>query len=107
MSSLTFKFSIFILNNFFYESYSSPDIFSLTSNIQNSKRDTFRGTKINTSFIQSLPFGETNVQSYLPFLPYAIEQLDLRKYDLIISNLCLHRIDDIYRLGFQIKGPLN
>ena len=74
------------LNNFFNESYSTPDIFSLTSNIQNSKRNTFDKSKIQTSFIQSLPFGKTNVQSYLPFLPYAVEQLDLRKYDLIISS---------------------
>ena len=73
-------------NNFLKESYSSPDIFSLTSNIQNSKINTLLKGKIQTSFIQSLPFGKTNVQSYLPFLPYAIEQLDLRKYDLIISS---------------------
>ena len=76
----------FTLNNFLNESYSSPDIFALTSNIHNSKRNNFEKSKIITSFIQSLPFGKTNVQSYLPFLPYAIEQLDLRKYDLIISS---------------------
>ena len=74
------------LNNFLKESYNAPDIFSLTSNIQNSKINIFGGSKIHTSFIQSLPFGKTNVQSYLPFLPYAIEQLDLRKYDLVISS---------------------
>ena len=74
------------LNNLLKESYSTPDIFSLTSNIQNSKINTFFKSKIQTSFIQSLPFGKTNVQNYLPFLPYAIEQLDLRKYDLIISS---------------------
>ncbi len=74
------------LNNFLKESYSTPDIFTLTSNIQNSKINAFLESKIQTSFIQSLPFGKTNVQSYLPLLPYAIEQLDLRKYDLIISS---------------------
>ncbi len=74
------------LNNFFKESYCTPDIFALTSNIENSKRKPFKKSKIQTSFIQSLPFGKTNVQSYLPFLPYAVEQLDLRKYDLIMSS---------------------
>ena len=74
------------LNNFFKESYSTPDIFSLTSNIHNSKIKNFKKCKIQTSFIQSLPFGKTNVQSYLPLLPYAVEQLDLRKYDLIMSS---------------------
>ena len=42
--------------------------------------------KIQTSFVQSLPFGKTNVQNYLPILPYAIEQFDLREYDLVISS---------------------
>ena len=74
------------LNKFLNESYRTPDIFSLTSNMQYSKKNIFDKSIIQTSFIQSLPFGKTNVQSYLPFLPYAVEQLDLRKYDLIISS---------------------
>ena len=74
------------LNKFLKESYSNPDIFALTSNIENLKRKGFKKNKIHTSLIQSLPFGKTNVQSYLPLLPYAIEQLDLRKYDLIMSS---------------------
>ena len=76
----------FILNKFLKERYSAPDIFSLTSNIESSEIESFQNNKIKTSFIQSLPFGKTNVQSYLPFLPYAVEQLDLRKYELIISS---------------------
>ena len=76
----------FILNEFLEERYSAPDIFSLTSNIESSETKFFQKSKVETSFIQSLPFGKTNVQSYLPFLPYAVEQLDLRKYDLIISS---------------------
>ncbi len=76
----------FILNDLLNERYSTPDIFSITSNIKSLKRNCYQESKINTSFIQSLPFGKTNVQSYLPILPYAIEQFDLRKYDLIISS---------------------
>ncbi len=76
----------FILNDLLNERYSTPDIFSLTSNIKSLKSKCYQESKINTSFIQSLPFGKTNVQSYLPILPYAIEQFDLRKYDLIISS---------------------
>ena len=74
------------LNNFFKTKYSTPDIFSITSNIENSKIKSFKKSKIQTSFIQSLPFGKTNVHSFLPFLPYAVEQLDLSKYDLIMSS---------------------
>ena len=76
----------FILNDLLNERYSTPDIFSLTSNIKSLKRKPLKESKIKTSFIQSLPFGKTNVQSYLPILPYAIEQFDLREYDLIISS---------------------
>ena len=76
----------FILNDLLNERYSTPDIFSLTSNIKSSKIKSFKGRNIKTSFVQSLPFGKTNVQRYLPILPYAIEQFDLRAYDLIISS---------------------
>ena len=76
----------FILNDLLNERYSTPDIFSLTSNVKSLKTNSHKESKIKTSFIQSLPFGKTNVQSYLPILPYAIEQFDLREYDLIISS---------------------
>jgi glycosyltransferase involved in cell wall biosynthesis len=42
--------------------------------------------KINTSFIQKLPFAKTHYRIYLPIMPIAIEQLDLSGYDLIISS---------------------
>ncbi len=41
---------------------------------------------VKTSIIQKLPFGKTHVQHYLPLLPYAIEQIDLTDYPLIISS---------------------
>lgn len=42
--------------------------------------------KIGTTFLQHFPFAENGVQKYLPFLPIAIEQLDLRDYDIILSS---------------------
>ncbi len=44
------------------------------------------GRSIKTSLIQQLPFGVGHVQSYLPLLPFAIEQLDLSEYPLVISS---------------------
>ncbi len=44
------------------------------------------GRRIQTSFIQQLPFGVSHVQSYLPLLPFAIEQLELSDYPLVISS---------------------
>jgi glycosyltransferase involved in cell wall biosynthesis len=42
--------------------------------------------KIGTTFLQNFPLAENGVQKYLPFLPLAIEQLDLRNYDIILSS---------------------
>jgi glycosyltransferase involved in cell wall biosynthesis len=44
------------------------------------------GRSIGTTFLQHLPFARNGVQKYLPFLPLAIEQLDLREYDVILSS---------------------
>lgn len=41
---------------------------------------------IGTTFLQHLPFARNGVQKYLPLLPLAIEQLDLRAYDVILSS---------------------
>jgi len=39
-----------------------------------------------TTFIQKLPKANKLYQSYLPLMPLALEQLDLREYDLILSS---------------------
>ena len=41
---------------------------------------------IGTTFLQQFPRARQGVQKYLPFLPLAIEQLDLRQYDVILSS---------------------
>jgi glycosyltransferase involved in cell wall biosynthesis len=41
---------------------------------------------IGTTFLQNFPFAKNGVQKYLPLLPIAIEQLDLRGYDIILSS---------------------
>jgi glycosyltransferase involved in cell wall biosynthesis len=44
------------------------------------------GRKIGTSFLQHFLGARNGVQKYLPFLPLAIEQLDLRNYEVILSS---------------------
>jgi glycosyltransferase involved in cell wall biosynthesis len=41
---------------------------------------------ITTSFIQKLPGAAKHYQKYLPLMPMALEQFDLRGYDLVISS---------------------
>ena len=48
--------------------------------------DTIRARTVRTSFIQKLPGARKHYQSYLPLMPMALEQLDLRGYDLVISS---------------------
>lgn len=40
----------------------------------------------HTSVLQKFPFAVKRYRHYLPFMPWAIEQLDLSAYDLIISS---------------------
>ncbi len=42
--------------------------------------------QIGTTFLQHLPRARQGVQKYLPLLPLAIEQLDLRPYDVVLSS---------------------
>jgi glycosyltransferase involved in cell wall biosynthesis len=44
------------------------------------------GRRIGTTFLQRFPGASNGVQKYLPFLPLAIEQLDLRQYDVLVSS---------------------
>ena len=60
-----------ILDDYLSSNFSTPDIFSLTENITNSSENIFEKRKINTSFIQKLPFGRNNVQKYF-FIYYNI-----------------------------------
>ena len=42
--------------------------------------------RVTTSFIARLPRPAKNYKSYLPLMPMALEHLDLRGYDLVISS---------------------
>ncbi|MNS26734.1 GDP-mannose-dependent alpha-(1-6)-phosphatidylinositol monomannoside mannosyltransferase [compost metagenome] len=49
-----------------------------------------RDWDIRTSFIQKLPQGPEKYQRYFPLFPMAIEQLDLRDFDVVVS--CNHAV---------------
>ena len=76
----------YIIDKLLNKNYSQPDLFALVSNIEDSKKNIFKNRIIKKSIIESLPFGKTKVQNYLPFLPFAIEQIDVSEYDLVISS---------------------
>lgn len=46
----------------------------------------FQHMDVRTSFMQKLPLVTKHHQPYLPFYPFAMESLDLRGYDLVLSS---------------------
>lgn len=69
------------------ELYPEADLFSLVDFYPESQRRRFLfGKKATTTFIQKLPGAKKHFRNYLPLFPLAIEQLDLRGYDLVISS---------------------
>jgi glycosyltransferase involved in cell wall biosynthesis len=46
----------------------------------------FRTIEIRTSFMQKLPLVKKHHQPFLPLYPFAMERLDLRGYDLVLSS---------------------
>ena len=46
----------------------------------------FRSIDIRTTFMQKLPLVKKHHQPFLPLYPFAMERLDLRGYDLVLSS---------------------
>ena len=62
------------------------DLFALFDFLPEDQRDFLRGKPVTTTLIQNLPFARTKHRGYLPLMPLAIEQLDVSRYDLVISS---------------------
>ncbi len=75
-----------VVDDLLTEISSQPELFSLVNEENLPKSSWLFNRKVRTTFIQKLPFGISHVQKYLPLLPFAIEQLDLDKYPLVISS---------------------
>lgn len=67
--------------------YPEADFFAVVDFFNDTQRKKILGGKKATyTFIQRLPFAKKYFQHYLFLFPLAIERLDLRNYDLIISS---------------------
>lgn len=66
--------------------YPAADVFSLVDFLPSELRARIMGKHASTTFLQRMPFARSHLEWYLPFMPIAIEQLDLSSYDLIISS---------------------
>jgi len=65
--------------------FPQADIFALVYDPEQTS-ERIRRHQIRTSFLQSIPFARRAYQSLLPLMPMALEQFDLRGYDLVLSQ---------------------
>lgn len=66
--------------------YPNSDLYSVVDFLSEQSRSYFHGKKASTTFIQKFPRAKKAYQKYLPFMPLAIEQLDVSSHDVIISS---------------------
>lgn len=66
--------------------YPQAELFSLFDFLPDEKRGFVGGRRATTTFIQKLPWARKKHRWYFPLMPLAIEQLDVSKYDLVISS---------------------
>lgn len=66
--------------------FPQAEVYAVVDFLEGGGREFLQGKKVHTSFIQNLPGARKRYRTYLPLMPLAIEQFDLRGYDLIISS---------------------
>ena len=66
--------------------FPSADVYCLFDLLDKSGRQAIGYEASTTSFLQHMPMIARYHRMYLPLMPLAIEQLDLRRYDLVISS---------------------
>lgn len=62
------------------------DLFALVDFLPEGERGFLGGRMPRTSFLQRLPFARKRFRNYLQLMPLAVEQFDLRGYDLVLSS---------------------
>lgn len=62
------------------------DLFAVVDFLSERDRFFLKGKRAKTTFLQRFPKAASRYRSYLPFMPLAIEQLDLSRYDIVLSS---------------------
>ena len=68
------------------DTFPDADIYTLVARKEVCDELGIPWSRVHTSFIQRMPLGTKKHRAYLPLFPLAIEQFDLRGYDVIISS---------------------
>nr|BAT24207.1 group 1 glycosyl transferase [Klebsiella sp. SW4] len=70
----------------FVDLYPKAELYSVVDFLSDESRQHFHNKKATTTFIQKLPSANKKYQKYLPFMPLAIEQLDVSSHDIVLSS---------------------
>ncbi len=68
------------------DAFPQAELYSTVHDPDGLRGTPLEGVEVRTSFIQSLPKARQKYQIYLPLMPLAVEQFDLRPYDLVLSS---------------------
>lgn len=66
--------------------FPAADVYTLVSFMSEGECGLAQKRLVGTSFIQRLPRARESYRNYLPLMPLAVEQFNLRDYDLVISS---------------------
>jgi glycosyltransferase involved in cell wall biosynthesis len=66
--------------------YPQADLYAVIDFLPKDQRHFLQGKRVQTTFMQKLPFAKTHYRHLLPLMPLAIEQLDLSAYDVVLST---------------------
>lgn len=66
--------------------YPDADLFAVCDFLPPDERRFLAGRPVRTTFVQKLPLARSRYRGWLPVMPFAIEQLDLTGYDLVVSS---------------------
>ena len=70
----------------FINVFPDSELYAVIDFLKKEDKNKFLNKTIHTSFIQKLPNAKKNYQKYLPLMPFAIEQLDVTKHQIILSS---------------------
>ncbi|MDQ7733679.1 glycosyltransferase [Halomonas sp. SpR1] len=66
--------------------FPQAEIFTIVNFLEEGTIPALNRHVIHTSFIQRMPWARTRYRQYLPLMPLAVEQFDLKGFDLILSS---------------------
>jgi glycosyltransferase involved in cell wall biosynthesis len=66
--------------------FPDADLYAVCDFMPAEERRFLGGRRARTTIVQRLPFARKRFRAYLPLMPFAVEQLDVSGYDLVISS---------------------